>query len=80
MATVTEEAAPAVAAEKVDEVKETPKPEEGEAPRAEEGQEGKKAEDGEGTKAEKKPRKRKPKSAGPHHPPYFEVSEILMDR
>jgi histone H1/5 len=67
MATVTEEAAPAVAAEKVDEVKEAPKPEEGEAPRAEEGE-------------GKKPRKRKPKSAGPHHPPYFEVSEILMDR
>jgi histone H1/5 len=67
MATVTEEAAPAVAAEKVDEVKEAPKPEEGEAPRAEEGE-------------GKKPRKRKPKSAGPHHPPYFVVREILIGR
>lgn len=75
MSTVTEEAAPAVAVEapapeKVDEVKEAPKPEEGEAPRAEEG---------EGKKAEKKPRKRKPKSAGPHHPPYFEmIKEAIL--
>jgi histone H1/5 len=91
MATVVgEEAAPAVAVEvqapeKVAEVKEAPKPEEGEkeveAPKPEEGQgkvedQGKKADEGD-QKAEKKPRKRKPKSAGPHHPPYFEVSELF---
>jgi len=87
MATAAEEVAPAVAVapapEKVAEVKEaaaveTPEKVE-EAPKPAEG-EGKKAEDGEEKKAEagkkaRKPRSRKPKSAGPHHPPYFEVSQ-----
>ncbi|KAF8662188.1 hypothetical protein HU200_056385 [Digitaria exilis] len=90
MATATEEAAPAVvvapAPEKVDEVKEAgaveapEKMEEAPKPAAQ----GKKAEDGEAKKAEevkktKKPRSRKPKSAGPHHPPYFEmIKEAIL--
>ena len=77
MATVTEEVAPAVAVaeeptpEKAKEVVEMP----------EKVEEGKKPEEGEGAKAAekekkaRKPRSRKPKSAGPHHPPYFEVSK-----
>ena len=76
MATVTEEVAPAVAvveepapekAEEGKEVVETPE-------KAEEGGEGKKAA-AEKEKKARKPRSRKPKSAGPHHPPYFEVSK-----
>ncbi|KAF7045985.1 hypothetical protein CFC21_055045 [Triticum aestivum] len=92
MATVMEEAAAkavvgagekaeAVATpEKVDEVKQAGAGGEemevagGEAKKAEEGGEVKKAE-GE----EKKPRSRKPRSAGPHHPPYFEmIKEAIM--
>jgi len=77
MATVTEEVAPAVAQEPAPEeakgVMETPeKVEEGKKP--EEGVEGKKAA-AEKEKKARKPRSRKPKSAGPHHPPYFEVSK-----
>jgi len=75
MATVTEEVAPAVA------VVEEPAPdkaEEGkevvETPEKAEGGEGKKAA-AEKEKKARKPRSRKPKSAGPHHPPYFEVSK-----
>ncbi|KAF8732745.1 hypothetical protein HU200_015081 [Digitaria exilis] len=91
MATATEEAAPAAvvapAPDKVDEVKEAgvveaaEKVEEAPMPAAEEG---KKTEDGETKKAEegkkaRKPRSRKPKSAGPHHPPYFEmIKEAIM--
>ncbi|KAG2609157.1 hypothetical protein PVAP13_4KG127310 [Panicum virgatum] len=93
MATAAEEAAPAVAVapapEKVAEVKEaaaveTPEKVE-EAPKPAEG-EGKKAEDGEEKKAEagkkaRKPRSRKPKSAGPHHPPYFEmIKEAILSQ
>jgi histone H1/5 len=81
MATVVgEEAAPAVAVEvqapeKAAEVKEAPKPEEGQGKVEDQG---KKADEGD-QKAEKKPRKRKPKSAGPHHPPYFEmIKEAIL--
>jgi histone H1/5 len=74
MATVTEEVAPAVAVAEEPapkEVVETPeKVEEGKKPDEDEG---KKAAEKE--KKARKPRSRKPKSAGPHHPPYFEVSK-----
>ncbi|KAL6606283.1 hypothetical protein ACP70R_041936 [Stipagrostis hirtigluma subsp. patula] len=78
MATATEEAAPAVGVEapapepvqeKVAEVKETGEVKVEEAP---------KPEGGEGKKA-RKPRSRKPKSAAPHHPPYFEmIKEAIL--
>lgn len=79
MATVTEEVAPVVtvseepAPEAAKEVVE--KPEEGKKP-DEEGDERKKADPAaEKEKKARKPRSRKPKSAGLHHPPYFEVSK-----
>ncbi|XP_048544583.1 histone H1-like [Triticum urartu] len=91
MATLTEEVAAAAVVgagekaeavatpEKVDEVKEAGAGGEemevagGEAKKAEE-------EQGEqGKETEKKPRSRKPRSAGPHHPPYFEmIKEAIM--
>jgi len=87
MATASEEVAPAVAVdeapapEKVAEVTEaaaveTPEKVE-EAPKPEDGEE-KKAEAG---KKARKPRSRKPKSAGPHHPPYFEmIKEAILSQ
>jgi hypothetical protein len=72
----------AAAVETPEKVEEAPKPAEGEGKKAEEGEE-KKAEEGEAKKAEegkkaRKPRSRKPKSAGPHHPPYFEMIKAAI--
>nr|ACG32462.1 histone H1 [Zea mays] len=85
MATVTEEVAPVVtvseepAPEAAKEVVE--KPEEGKKP-DEEGDERKKADPAaEKEKKARKPRSRKPKSAGLHHPPYFEmIKEAILSQ
>uniref|UniRef100_A0A0D9WLD6 H15 domain-containing protein n=1 Tax=Leersia perrieri TaxID=77586 RepID=A0A0D9WLD6_9ORYZ len=85
MATATEEVVAAgEAAPVVEEVKEAPVVEE--EKKAEEEVVVEKKGEGEGdvkveekTKKERKPRVRKPRSAGPHHPPYFEmIKEAIM--